>query len=120
MRPASTKSLQQLVEIARNPVASATILSSLNVGNDDKKKQSREKKSSDRSMTSREDYTNVDSVGELILQINRRCHYSNNVGSTHHFPVFHTHLLQLISNTKTTTVNLSHVTMLTNHPWNTT
>ncbi|KAL6321921.1 hypothetical protein AAG906_035821 [Vitis piasezkii] len=63
MRPGSPESLQQLVEIARNPAANAAILSGLNVGKDDKEKQSREKKSSDRSMTSREDYTNADSVG---------------------------------------------------------
>lgn len=44
MRPGSPESLQQLVEIARNPAANAAILSGLNVGKDDKEKQSREKK----------------------------------------------------------------------------
>ena len=44
MRPGSPESLQQLVEIARNPAANAAILSGLNVGKDDKEKQSGEKK----------------------------------------------------------------------------
>lgn len=44
MRPGSPESLQQLVEIARNPAANTEILSVLNVGKDDREKQSREKK----------------------------------------------------------------------------
>lgn len=44
MRPGSPESLQQLVEIARNPAVNAEILSVLNVGKDDREKQSREKK----------------------------------------------------------------------------
>lgn len=44
MRPGSPESLQQLVEIARNPAANAAILSGLNVGKDDREKQAREKK----------------------------------------------------------------------------
>ncbi|KAJ9703226.1 hypothetical protein PVL29_004850 [Vitis rotundifolia] len=79
MRLGSIESLQQLVEIARNPAASAMLLSGLNIGKDDKEKQSQEKKSFDRSMTSKKD---------------------------------HNHLLQLISNTGTTTYNWSHLETL--------
>lgn len=43
-RPGSPESLQQLVEIAKNPAANAAALSSVTFGKEDSNKQSREKK----------------------------------------------------------------------------
>ncbi|XP_057952190.1 uncharacterized protein LOC131146551 isoform X3 [Malania oleifera] len=62
-RPGYPDSLQQLVEIAKNPTANVAILSGLTVGKEDKAKQSREKKASDRSMASKEDHSNSESMG---------------------------------------------------------
>ncbi|KAA8539793.1 hypothetical protein F0562_026485 [Nyssa sinensis] len=62
-RPGSPESLQQLVEIARNPAANAAVLSGFAAGKDDWAKLSREKKVSDRAITSREDYINAESGG---------------------------------------------------------
>ncbi|KAK9292677.1 hypothetical protein L1049_020655 [Liquidambar formosana] len=62
-RPGSPESLQQLVEIAKNPAANAAVLSGFTVGKEDRTKQSREKKVSDRSTASREDFITAESVG---------------------------------------------------------
>lgn len=43
-RPGSPESLQQLVEIAKNPAANAAALSSVTFGKEDSNKQSRDKK----------------------------------------------------------------------------
>ncbi|KAL5812656.1 hypothetical protein ACOSQ3_027606 [Xanthoceras sorbifolium] len=61
-RPGSPESLQQLVEIAKNPAANAENLSGVIIGKEDRTKQPREKKGIDRSMTSREDYTSAEAV----------------------------------------------------------
>ncbi|XP_043707891.1 CCR4-NOT transcription complex subunit 1-like isoform X2 [Telopea speciosissima] len=62
MRPGSPETLQQLVDIARNPAANSAALSSLTTGKEDKTRQAREKKSPGRSMAIREDYTNAESM----------------------------------------------------------
>ncbi|XP_043707916.1 CCR4-NOT transcription complex subunit 1-like isoform X5 [Telopea speciosissima] len=63
MRPGSPETLQQLVDIARNPAANSAALSSLTTGKEDKTRQAREKKQSPgRSMAIREDYTNAESM----------------------------------------------------------
>ncbi|XP_010258903.1 PREDICTED: CCR4-NOT transcription complex subunit 1 isoform X3 [Nelumbo nucifera] len=65
MRPGSPESLQQLVEIARNPASNSAALSGLAVGKDDKARQSRDKKvPSGRSMSGREDYNNAESAAD--------------------------------------------------------
>ncbi|XP_058085160.1 uncharacterized protein LOC131232729 isoform X2 [Magnolia sinica] len=57
MRPGSPESLQQLVEIARNPTANAMSPTGFTIGKEDKARQSRDKKvASGRSLTSRDDY----------------------------------------------------------------
>lgn len=43
-KPGSLESLQQLIEIIRNPVSSAAALSGVTVGKEDKARQSRDKK----------------------------------------------------------------------------
>lgn len=45
-KPGSPESLQQLVETIKNPAANVAALSGINVGKDDKARQSREKKAS--------------------------------------------------------------------------
>ncbi|KAM7508803.1 hypothetical protein LguiA_019256 [Lonicera macranthoides] len=56
-RPGSPESLQQLVEIARNPTAvNVAVLPGLSVGKDDNTKQSRDKKATGYSAASRDDY----------------------------------------------------------------
>ncbi|CAK9174200.1 unnamed protein product, partial [Ilex paraguariensis] len=60
-RPGSPESLQQLVEIARNPTAGATALSSITVGKKDTNAQSRNEKATGQSLPSREDYNVADS-----------------------------------------------------------
>ncbi|KAJ4954224.1 hypothetical protein NE237_031056 [Protea cynaroides] len=62
MRPGSPESLQQLVDIARNPAANSAALSGLTVGKEDKARQAREKKSPGLSMAIREDYTSAESL----------------------------------------------------------
>ncbi|KAM7476295.1 hypothetical protein LguiB_023538 [Lonicera macranthoides] len=59
-RPGSPESLQQLVEIARNPAAVS--LSGLTIGKDDNTRQSRERKATGNSTVSREDYNVPESV----------------------------------------------------------
>ncbi|XP_059651610.1 uncharacterized protein LOC132299153 [Cornus florida] len=54
-RPGSPESLQQLVEVARNPSSSAT-LSSLTAGKEDNSRPPRDKKAAGHSAASREDY----------------------------------------------------------------
>lgn len=43
-KPGSPESLQQLVEVVKNPAASVAALSGVNVGKDDKARQSKDKK----------------------------------------------------------------------------
>ncbi|XP_059666940.1 uncharacterized protein LOC132312554 isoform X2 [Cornus florida] len=62
-RPGSPESLQQLIEIARNPAANAAVLAGFAAGKDDTVKQSREKKGSDHAIASRDDYLNAESGG---------------------------------------------------------
>ncbi|GMH00621.1 hypothetical protein Nepgr_002460 [Nepenthes gracilis] len=61
-RPGSPESLQQLVEIARNPTATVAALSGINVGKEDKTRQARDRKAAGQSSTSRGDYNNVELV----------------------------------------------------------
>ncbi|KAJ0100169.1 hypothetical protein Patl1_19852 [Pistacia atlantica] len=63
LRAGSPESLQQLVEIAKNPAANEEILSGVTVGKEDWTKQTSEIMVSDSSMTSREGYINAESVG---------------------------------------------------------
>ncbi|XP_031259158.1 CCR4-NOT transcription complex subunit 1-like [Pistacia vera] len=63
LRAGSPESLQQLVEIAKNPAANEEILSGVTVGKEDRTKQTSEIMVSDSSMTSREGYINAESVG---------------------------------------------------------
>ncbi|KAK6926414.1 CCR4-NOT transcription complex subunit 1, domain 4, partial [Dillenia turbinata] len=62
-RPGSPKSLQQLVEMARNATASAAVLSGFSVGKEDTTKQSRDKKGLDRSLTIMEDHSSLEPAG---------------------------------------------------------
>ncbi|XP_077235419.1 transcription regulator [Tasmannia lanceolata] len=63
MRPGSPESLQQLVEIARNPTANVMSIPGFTIGKDDKSRQFRDKKvASGRSMASREDYSLTESA----------------------------------------------------------
>lgn len=55
-RPGSPESLQQLVEIAKNPAANAAALSSVTFGKEDSNKQSRDKKIAVTATGTREDY----------------------------------------------------------------
>ncbi|GFZ15188.1 transcription regulator [Actinidia rufa] len=59
-KPGAPDSLQQLVEIAKNPDANAAPLSRFSVGKDDMAKQSREKKGSDNTVSTMEEYIPVD------------------------------------------------------------
>ncbi|KAF6141661.1 hypothetical protein GIB67_001213 [Kingdonia uniflora] len=62
-RPGSPESLQQLVEIARNPAANAAALSGFTISKDEKARQARDKKvPSARSMTGRDEYNNTESM----------------------------------------------------------
>ncbi|KAK9910902.1 hypothetical protein M0R45_034838 [Rubus argutus] len=61
-KPGSPESLQQLVEIVKNPAANVAAPSGVNVGKDDKTRQSREKKAPVHSPVSREDFSNVEST----------------------------------------------------------
>ncbi|KAL4599949.1 hypothetical protein ACB092_11G164000 [Castanea dentata] len=61
-KPGSPESLQQLVEIVKNPAGSVAALSSVNVGKEDKARQLKDKKAPGYSTASREDYNNAESV----------------------------------------------------------
>ncbi|KAL2477889.1 transcription regulator [Forsythia ovata] len=61
-RPGSPESLQRLIEIAKNPAASAATLSGLSVGKDDNNISSSNKKATGVSGVSREDYTAAELV----------------------------------------------------------
>ncbi|XP_011033315.1 PREDICTED: CCR4-NOT transcription complex subunit 1-like isoform X2 [Populus euphratica] len=58
----SAESLQQLIEIVRNPGANAASLTSLTLGKEDKARQSRDKKPISQLIANREDYGNIESV----------------------------------------------------------
>ncbi|GAV69286.1 Not1 domain-containing protein/DUF3819 domain-containing protein [Cephalotus follicularis] len=57
----SPESLQQLVEIIKNPVANVSILSGVTVGKDEKARQTRDKKAPGQSTSHKEDNNNVES-----------------------------------------------------------
>ncbi|KAK3001987.1 hypothetical protein RJ639_020386, partial [Escallonia herrerae] len=61
-RPGSPESLQQLVEIARNPAAIATTLSGASVAKDDSTRQARDKKVTALPVASREEYSILEAV----------------------------------------------------------
>ncbi|XP_028804636.1 CCR4-NOT transcription complex subunit 1 isoform X2 [Neltuma alba] len=60
-KPGSPESLQQLVEMIKNPAANAASLSAIGTGKEDKNKQSRDKKSPG-ALASREEFNSVESV----------------------------------------------------------
>ncbi|XP_060964127.1 uncharacterized protein LOC133033427 isoform X2 [Cannabis sativa] len=60
-KPGSPESLQQLVEMVKNPSANVAVSSGVNVGKDDKARQSRDKKAPGLSMV-KEDLSSVESV----------------------------------------------------------
>ncbi|XP_061969230.1 uncharacterized protein LOC133692363 [Populus nigra] len=60
-KPGSSESLQQLIEIARNPGVNAAALTSPALGKEDKTRQSRDKPSS-QLIASREEYSNIETV----------------------------------------------------------
>ncbi|KAF3440045.1 hypothetical protein FNV43_RR18323 [Rhamnella rubrinervis] len=62
VKPGAPESLQQLVEAVKNPVVNVSTSSGLNVGKDDKARQSRDKKAPGHTPVSREDFSNVESV----------------------------------------------------------
>ncbi|XP_057511675.1 uncharacterized protein LOC130793815 isoform X2 [Actinidia eriantha] len=61
-RPGSPESLQQLVEVARNPAANPAAFSAVSVGKEDNTRQAREKKVPGHSAVSKEDYSVVETV----------------------------------------------------------
>ncbi|GFZ00664.1 transcription regulator [Actinidia rufa] len=61
-RPGSPESLQQLVEVARNPAANPAAFSAVSVGKEDNTRQAREKKAPGHSAVSKEDYSVVETV----------------------------------------------------------
>ncbi|KAJ8900176.1 hypothetical protein K2173_024816 [Erythroxylum novogranatense] len=61
-KPGSPESLQQLIEIAKNPTATSVPLPGTYVAKDDKAKQFRDKKATSQATSNREDYGNVESV----------------------------------------------------------
>ncbi|KAH8516641.1 hypothetical protein H0E87_004840 [Populus deltoides] len=60
-KPGSSESLQQLIEIARNPGVNAAALTSPALGKEDKTRQSRDKPSN-QLIASREEYSNIETV----------------------------------------------------------
>lgn len=61
-KPGSAESLQELVEMIKNPTAIVAASSGVSVGKEDKARQSRDKKAPGASVVSREDFSNVESV----------------------------------------------------------
>ncbi|VVA30197.1 PREDICTED: CCR4-NOT mRNAion complex [Prunus dulcis] len=61
-KPGSPESLQQLVEMVKNPASNVAAPSAINVGKEDKARQSRDKKAPVHSPVNREDFSNVESV----------------------------------------------------------
>ncbi|XP_040995071.1 CCR4-NOT transcription complex subunit 1-like isoform X1 [Juglans microcarpa x Juglans regia] len=61
-KPGPPESLQQLVELVKNPAAGVVAISGVNVGKEDKARQLKEKKASGYSTASREDYNNAETV----------------------------------------------------------
>ncbi|XP_050238653.1 uncharacterized protein LOC126688113 isoform X2 [Mercurialis annua] len=61
-KPGSAESLQQLIEIVRNPVTNSAVLSGFTVGKEEKVRQSRDKKSSNQLTSNREEHVIVDSA----------------------------------------------------------
>ncbi|KAK6285447.1 hypothetical protein POUND7_011626 [Theobroma cacao] len=61
-KPGSPESLQQLIEMIRNPSASAAALSSATAGKEDKARQSRDKKVPGHTSANRDDNSNVENL----------------------------------------------------------
>ncbi|PQM37003.1 CCR4-NOT transcription complex subunit 1 isoform X1 [Prunus yedoensis var. nudiflora] len=61
-KPGSPESLQQLVEMVKNPASNVAAPSAINVGKEDKTRQSRDKKAPVHSPVNREDFSNVESL----------------------------------------------------------
>ncbi|XVF22765.1 hypothetical protein REPUB_Repub12eG0199200 [Reevesia pubescens] len=61
-KPGSPESLQQLIEMVRNPSASMSALSSTTVGKEDKARQSRDKKAPGHPPANREDNSNIEAI----------------------------------------------------------
>uniref|UniRef100_A0A6N2MSE0 CCR4-Not complex component Not1 C-terminal domain-containing protein n=1 Tax=Salix viminalis TaxID=40686 RepID=A0A6N2MSE0_SALVM len=102
----SSESLQQLIEIVRNPGANAASLTSLTLGKEDKTRQSRDKKPINQLIASREDYSNIESVepegfreqvSKLFAEWYRICELpaANDAASTNYiFQLHHNGLLK--------------------------
>ncbi|CAK7347840.1 unnamed protein product [Dovyalis caffra] len=105
-KPGSAESLQQLIEIVRNPGANAASLTSLALGKEDKARQSRDKKVCEDAMptnqliANREDFSNVESVepegfreqvSMLFAEWYRICELpgANDAASTHYIFQLH-------------------------------
>ncbi|XVF79827.1 hypothetical protein PTKIN_Ptkin15bG0021000 [Pterospermum kingtungense] len=61
-KPGSPESLQQLIEMVRNPSASLAALSSITVGKEDKARQSRDKKAPGQAPANREDNSAIEAL----------------------------------------------------------
>ncbi|KAF5731634.1 Ccr4-not transcription complex putative isoform 1 [Tripterygium wilfordii] len=101
-KPGSSELLKQLIEIARNPVANVAALSGSTTGNEDKARQSRDKKPSGHSTTIRDEHSNVESlepdpiglhdkVSSLFVEWYKICelHGTNDAACTHYILGLH-------------------------------
>ncbi|XP_020538535.1 CCR4-NOT transcription complex subunit 1 isoform X2 [Jatropha curcas] len=102
-KPGSPESLQQLIEIVRNPVAAnSAALTDFTSVKEDKTRQSRDKKAASQSIANREDYSNLDSVepdpvgfreqvSMLFAEWYRICELpgANDAGCTHYILQLH-------------------------------
>ncbi|XP_040991398.1 CCR4-NOT transcription complex subunit 1-like isoform X2 [Juglans microcarpa x Juglans regia] len=61
-KPGSPESLQQLIELVKNPAAGVVAVSGVNIGKEDKSRQLKDKKAPGQSTASREDYNNAESL----------------------------------------------------------
>ncbi|XXG66487.1 hypothetical protein AAC387_Pa06g0046 [Persea americana] len=91
MRPGSPESLQQLIEIARNPTANTSSMASIAIGKEDKARQSRDKKvTTGRSVASRDDNNISESMAidpaafrdQVSLLFNEWCRICEHSGTT--------------------------------------
>ncbi|KAG2672226.1 hypothetical protein I3843_13G029000 [Carya illinoinensis] len=61
-KPGSPESLQQLIELVKNPATGVVAVSGFNIGKEDKSRQLKDKKAPVQSTASREDYNNAESL----------------------------------------------------------
>ncbi|KAJ6337998.1 hypothetical protein OIU76_007635 [Salix suchowensis] len=98
-KPGSSESLQQLIEIARNPGVNAAALTNLALGKEDKTRQSRDKPTN-QLIANREEYSNIEpleadgfreQVSKLFAEWHRICELpgGNDAASTHYISQLH-------------------------------